>query len=133
MAPSDLFMRETEPAELLIRGAHVLDPRAPLDEQCDIVISDGRIAELGAPGSLGTPDGGALIDAEGKYVFPAFVDPHVHLRAPGQEHKEDLETGTRSAAAGGSTARVAVPGRGLPARRAVELVLLPPDPSDPNT
>ncbi len=106
---SGLFMREAEPAELLIRGAHVVDPRAQLDEQCDIVVRDGRVAELGAPGSLGAPDDGALIDAEGKYVFPAFVDPHVHLRTPGQEHKEDIASGTAAAAAGGFCALIAMP------------------------
>src|SRR5205823_10370428 len=45
----------------------------------------------------------------GRHLFPAFVDPHVHLRTPGQEHKEDLETGTRAAAAGGFCAVVAMP------------------------
>ena len=55
------------------------------------------------------PEGAEVIDGERRHVLPAFVDPHVHLRVPGQEHKEDLETGTRAAAAGGFCAVVAMP------------------------
>ncbi|PZS13837.1 MAG: dihydroorotase [Solirubrobacterales bacterium] len=104
-----LFHRRHPPCDLLIRGAHVLDPRAGVDDRCDIVIGAGRIAELGPPGSLPAPDGGETIDAAGKHAFPGFVDPHVHLRTPGQEHKEDLDTGTAAAAAGGFCALVAMP------------------------
>jgi dihydroorotase len=80
-----------------------------LDEPHDILIRGGRIAELGAPGSLSAPDGGETLDAAGKHAFPGFIDPHVHLRAPGQEYKEDLDTGTAAAAAGGYVAVVAMP------------------------
>ncbi len=104
-----LFVHPGEPAALLIRGAHVLDPRSGLDEQGDIVIRSGHIAQLGPPGSLSTPDGGVLVEAGGKYAFPAFVDPHVHLRTPGQEYKEDIASGTAAAAAGGFCAVVAMP------------------------
>jgi dihydroorotase len=96
-------------ATLLIRGAHVLDPRADLDEPQDVLIQNGQIAELGAPGSLPAPDDGGTIEAAGKHLFPAFVDPHVHLRTPGQEYKEDLDTGTAAAAAGGFCAVIAMP------------------------
>jgi dihydroorotase len=102
-----LFHRDHEPADLLLRGAHVFDPRAGIDEQRDVLIRSGRIAELGAPGALESP--GEVIDAAGKHVFPGFVDPHVHLRTPGQEYKENLETGTASAAAGGYVAVIAMP------------------------
>jgi dihydroorotase len=102
-----LFQREAQPAELLIRGAHVLDPRADLDEPRDILVRDGRIAELGAPGSL--PASGEVIEAGGKHAFPGFIDPHVHLRSPGQEYKESIETGTAAAAAGGFCAVIAMP------------------------
>jgi dihydroorotase len=93
-------MRAGESANLVLRGASVLDPAAGIDARHDVVVREGRIAELAAPGSV---DAGALeeIDAEGLHAFPAFFDPHVHLRTPGQEHKEDIETGARSAAAGG--------------------------------
>jgi dihydroorotase len=104
-----LHHRERSAAQLLVRGAHVLDPRAGLDEPRDILIRDGRIAELGAAGSLSAPEDGELFDATGKHAFPAFVDPHVHLRTPGQEYKEDLDTGTAAAAAGGYCAVIAMP------------------------
>jgi dihydroorotase len=94
-----LDMRSGEGADLVLRGATVLDPVAGIDGVHDVVIRGGRIAELAAPGA----EAGGLeeVDAEGLHAFPAFFDPHVHLRTPGHEHKEDLETGSRSAAAGG--------------------------------
>jgi dihydroorotase len=96
-------------ADLLVRGAHVVDPRADVDASHDVLIRHGEIAELGAPGSLEAPEGAEIVEGEGRHLFPAFVDPHVHLRSPGQEHKEDLDTGTRAAAAGGYCAVVAMP------------------------
>ncbi len=104
-----LHHRERPPAQLLIRGAQVLDPRGELDEPHDILVRDGHIAELGSPGSLSPPEDGELFDATSKHAFPAFVDPHVHLRTPGQEYKEDLESGTAAAAAGGFSAVIAMP------------------------
>jgi dihydroorotase len=104
-----LHHRERQPAELLVRSAHVLDPRTALDEARDILIRDGHIAELGPSGTLSAAEDGELFDATGKYAFPAFVDPHVHLRTPGQEYKEDLESGTAAAAAGGFCAVIAMP------------------------
>jgi len=104
-----LRQRKGEPAELLIRSAHVLDPRVNLDEPCDILIRRGHIAELGAAGSIPSPGRCEVVDAAGRHAFPAFVDPHVHLREPGQEYKEELETGTAAAAAGGFCAVIAMP------------------------
>jgi dihydroorotase len=104
-----LFHKRRPPAELLIAGAHALDPRAGLDEPHDVLIRKGRIAELGPPGSLTAPAGVDTLDATGKHLFPGFVDPHVHLRTPGQEYKEDLESGTAAAAAGGFCAVIAMP------------------------
>jgi dihydroorotase len=104
-----LDSRPVPPAELLIRGAHVLDPREGIDRELDVLVRRGEIAELGAPGSLPAPDGAEVIDGEGRHLLPGFVDPHVHLRTPGQEHKEDLDSGTRAAAAGGFVAVVAMP------------------------
>ena len=109
MHDSRLFSIDQVGATLLIKGAHVLDPRTDLDEPQDVLIQNGRIAELGAPGSLPAPDDGETIEAAGKHLFPAFVDPHVHLRTPGQEYKEDLDTGTAAAAAGGFCAVIAMP------------------------
>jgi dihydroorotase len=98
--------RETPPADLLIRGAHVLDPRAGLDGVQDVLVRGGEIAEIG---SVEAPDGAEVLDGAGRHLLPGFVDPHVHLRVPGQEHKEDLDSGTRAAAAGGFVAVVAMP------------------------
>jgi dihydroorotase len=97
---ADLDMRAGAGADLVLRRATVLDPVACIDAQHDVVIRDGKIAELAPPGDAAAL-GHEEIDAEGLHAFPAFFDPHVHLRTPGQEHKEDVETGSRSAAAGG--------------------------------
>ncbi len=108
--PTDrLFQRPLPPAELLIRGGYAFDPRTGLDEPQDILVRDGHIAELGAPGTLPEPPEGETVEGAGKHVFPGFVDPHVHLRTPGQEYKEDLASGTASAAAGGFVAVIAMP------------------------
>jgi dihydroorotase len=96
-------------AALVVRGARVLDPRSGVDRTFDVVVADGRIAELAPAGTAVVPDGTEVVEGEGRHLLPAFVDPHVHLRVPGQEHKEDLETGTRAAAAGGFCAVVAMP------------------------
>jgi len=99
--PTPLVQRPGPPASVLIVGAHVLDPGEGIDSTRDILIEDGRISKIAEPGSIEPGEGVERVDGSGKHVFPAFFDPHVHLRTPGQEYKEDLETGTRSAAAGG--------------------------------
>ena len=109
MSVSRLFHAPAAPAELLIRGAHALDPRTQLDEPRDVLVRDGVVAEIGAPGTLTAPDGIDVAEGEGLHLFPAFFDPHVHLRTPGQEHKETLATGTAAAAAGGYCGIVAMP------------------------
>jgi dihydroorotase len=103
-----LVARPGPAADLIIRGARLLDPRAGLDATRDLIVREGEIAELAEPGSAPDVAGAELVEAEGMLVVPAFVDPHVHLRVPGQEHKEDLETGTRAAAAGGYCAVIAM-------------------------
>jgi len=104
-----LVFRHSPPADLLVRNAHVLDPRTGLDAPHDVLVRGGLIAELGEPGSLEAPSGAEVLEGQGRHLFPGFVDPHVHLRTPGQEHKEDLDSGTRAAAAGGFVAVVAMP------------------------
>jgi len=95
-----LSVRGAEAKEVLLRGATVLDPRAGIDAAHDVVIRDGRIAELAGPGDA-KAGSAEVVEAEGLHAFPAFFDPHVHLRTPGREDEEDIETGTRAAAAGG--------------------------------
>jgi dihydroorotase len=109
MAERPLVQGPGVPADLLLRDVHVLDPRAGVDGRHDVRVRDGEIAELGAPGTLGKDGDEEMIEAGGRRLMPAFFDPHVHLRTPGQEHKEDLETGTRAAAAGGFGGAIAMP------------------------
>jgi dihydroorotase len=87
---------------LLIRGGRVIDPANSLDAVQDVLVEDGKIARVS--GKSAAPQGAAVIDADGKWVCPGFIDMHVHLREPGHEYKETVATGTRAAAAGGFTA-----------------------------
>ncbi len=106
-AAVELGCAAAPPATLLVRGARLLDPRSGLNGVSDVLVRDGRIAEI-AP-TLEPPDGAELVEAEGLHAFPAFVDPHVHLRTPGREDEEDIDSGTRAAAAGGFCAILAQP------------------------
>jgi dihydroorotase len=106
MTPTVLSSREGPAADLIIRDARALDPRSGLDQTADIVIRDGAIAKLAAPGADG--EGLESLDGEGLIAVPAFFDPHVHLRTPGREDEEDIETGSRAAAAGGYCGIVAM-------------------------
>ena len=85
---------------LLLKNARVIDPQVGLDEVCEILIRDGVIVEVGHDLKMAK---GVERDLAGKVVVPGLVDIHVHLRDPGQEYKEDIETGTRAAAHGGFT------------------------------
>ncbi|HEX3802672.1 MAG TPA: dihydroorotase [Solirubrobacteraceae bacterium] len=109
MAQQKLFHRDGQPAELLISRAHVLDPHTGINEPRDVLIREGQIAELAPPGTLSAPSGAPTVEAAGKHLFPAFVDPHVHFRTPGQEYKENIDTGTAAAAAGGFCQVIAMP------------------------
>jgi len=109
MVVNPLIHGPSTPAELLLADVHALDPSTGIDARQDVLVRDGRIAALGEPGSLEGPEGIETVEGRGRHLLPAFVDPHVHLRTPGQEHKEDLETGTRAAAAGGFGAVIAMP------------------------
>jgi dihydroorotase len=86
-------------ARLLITGGRVIDPASGLDQVLDIAIEDDRIVEIGKGLSKSPAD--RTIDAKGKLVVPGLIDPHVHLREPGAEHKETIESGTLAAAVGG--------------------------------
>jgi len=90
---------------LLIRGGRILDPAQGLDMVGDLLIQEGRIAALGPGLDVEAP----AIDASGLLVCPGFVDIHCHLREPGFEHKETIETGTRAAARGGFTTLCCMP------------------------
>ncbi len=95
--------------ELLIRNGHLMDAGSGLDAARDILVRDGRIAAIEAPGGFGALETGETIDARGLIVTPGLIDIHVHLREPGQTYKENIATGTRAAAAGGFTTVVAMP------------------------
>ncbi|MGN6190494.1 MAG: dihydroorotase, partial [Conexibacter sp.] len=109
MSAQRLFHASAPPAELLIRGAHALDPRTGLDAAHDVLVRDGVVAEIAAPGSLPAPEGAETFEGEGLHLLPAFFDPHVHLRTPGQENQETRATGTAAAAAGGYCPVVPIP------------------------
>jgi len=92
----------------LITGGRVIDPASGLDATQDVAIgADGRIVSIGADLDRGAAD--EVIDAQGLIVSPGLIDPHVHLREPGQEHKETIETGSRAAVAGGFTTVCCMP------------------------
>lgn len=91
--------------ELLIKNATVVSPADGINEQLDILVRDGVISQLGKNLMADC----TVIDAEGLYAIPGLVDMHVHLRDPGQTHKEDIITGCNAAAAGGVTSLLAMP------------------------
>jgi dihydroorotase len=101
-------MTRSEAKSLLIKGGHVIDPAAKLNAPMDVLLRDGRVAEVAAPGKV---RGGAdeKMDARGLIVAPGFIDLHVHLREPGQNYKETIATGTAAAAAGGFTSVCTMP------------------------
>jgi dihydroorotase len=95
-----------EPIELLvIKGVRALDPALDLDQRCDVLIERGKITRI-APTDADAreperSERARVIDGAGRWLLPAFVDLHAHLREPGQEYKEDIATGLAAAAAGG--------------------------------
>lgn len=95
--------------QLIIRNASVLNESGELEKK-EILVEDGVIQQVAAAVSFAGEAGNAtVIDAEGKLVTPGFIDMHVHLREPGFEHKETIETGARSAAKGGFTTIACMP------------------------
>lgn len=97
----------TEPTPILIAGGRVIDPGTGRDELADVALAGGRVVAIGR--GLSRSVAGRVIDAKDRLVTPGLIDPHVHLREPGQEHKETLATGSASAVAGGFTALGCMP------------------------
>jgi dihydroorotase len=94
---------------LLIKNGRVLDPASRTDAMLDILLEGDRIAESGPAGTLARARNAEVFDASGMIVAPGFIDLHAHLREPGQESSETIETGTRAAARGGFTAVCCMP------------------------
>ncbi len=95
-------------ATLLIRGGRVIDPANELDQIADVLLADGKIQAVG-PRSRAESSADRVIDASGCIVCPGLIDPHVHLREPGQEEKETIATGAAAAIAGGFTSVCCMP------------------------
>ena len=93
---------------LLIANGYVIDPAQGINGGKNVFIEDGRVRSLLARGD-GLPEGAEVFDATGLVVAPGFIDLHTHLREPGQEYKETIESGARAAAAGGWTSVCAMP------------------------
>ncbi len=91
----------------LLKGGRVVDPRSGIDGPCDVLIEGDRIARVGR--DLPVDDATVVEIPSGLVICPGFIDMHVHLREPGQEHKETVATGTASAVAGGFTAVACMP------------------------
>src|SRR5262252_1541721 len=114
-------------ASLMIRGGRLIDPAQKLDGAYDLLLKDGHVAEVAAAGKLrGKAD--QNFDARGMIVAPGFIDIHVHLREPGQRHKETIATGTLAAAAGGFTSICAMPNT-LPVNDSPEITRWMQDPA----
>lgn len=98
----------SKPTSMLIKGGHVIDPANRIDAPMDVLLREGRVAEVAPPNKI---RGGAdeKFDARGLVVAPGFIDLHVHLREPGQTYKETIATGTAAAAAGGFTSVCCMP------------------------
>ena len=93
---------------LLIARGHVVDPANGVDQEMDVLLRDGRVAAVAAPGKL-RGQAKRSFNARGLIVAPGFIDLHVHLREPGQAHKETIATGSAAAAVGGFTSVCAMP------------------------
>lgn len=97
-----------KPGSLLIRGGRVIDPAARVDAELDVLLREGRVAEV-APAKRIRGSADETFDARGLILAPGFIDLHVHLREPGQAYKETIASGTAAAAAGGFTSVCAMP------------------------
>ena len=101
-------MNQRKGSSILIKGGRLIDPAAKIDAVMDVLLRDGRVAEVAPPGKTkGTAHN--KLDARGMVVAPGFIDLHVHLREPGQSYKESIASGTAAAAAGGFTSVCCMP------------------------
>jgi len=100
-------MKTHDKTSLLIHGGHLIDPAGRIDAPMDILLKEGRVAEIAPPRKIKGAD--RRFDARGLVVAPGFIDLHVHLREPGQQYKETIATGTIAAAAGGFTSVCTMP------------------------
>jgi dihydroorotase len=96
-------------ATLVIRGGRVIDPSQGIDRIDDVLVRDGHVVAVGRTGAQPVGRVDDTIDASGLVVSPGLVDMHVHLREPGREEDETIETGTRAALAGGFTSVACIP------------------------
>lgn len=94
---------------LLVKNGRVVDPATQTDATRDVLLDGDKIVEVAQPGKIAVSPVMEVFDASGMIVSPGFIDLHVHLREPGQESSETIETGTRSAARGGFTAVCCMP------------------------
>jgi dihydroorotase len=94
---------------LLISGGRIIDPYQGIDMVGDLLIVEGKVAWLGAPGLAPSQQGYSVLPARGMVVSPGFIDLHCHLREPGFEEKETVATGTKAAARGGFTTICCMP------------------------
>ncbi|MCL2198100.1 MAG: dihydroorotase [Defluviitaleaceae bacterium] len=94
---------------ILIKNGRVIDPANNIDEQIDVLVRSSQIHSVQGAGGILPEPGDTVIDATGMWVVPGLIDMHVHLRDPGQLHKETIKTGTAAAAAGGFTTVCAMP------------------------
>jgi dihydroorotase len=101
-----LVVKDRPGADLVIRGARVLDPSEGIDAVLDVRVDGGTVAAVAQHVDA---NGHRVVDAAGLVLAPAFVDPHVHLRTPGREDEETIASGTAAAAAGGYCAILAMP------------------------
>lgn len=101
-------MKDSHAKSLLIKGGHLIDPAAKINAPMDLLLRDGRVAEISPPNKI-RAGADEKFDARGLIVAPGFIDLHVHLREPGQGYKETIPTGTAAAAAGGFTSVCTMP------------------------
>ena len=102
-------LKDAHPATVLFKGVRVVDPANNLDQEMDVLVEDGVFKEISPRIDIPDPCNLKVIKADGLWLLPGLVDMHVHLREPGEEYKETIETGTQAAVAGGIVAVASMP------------------------